>query len=56
MNDLITFETSTPRRTYKAYLKEPDKYDLYCGDLLLTLGIKGCDLYVVMRLFNGTKI
>jgi hypothetical protein len=37
MKELIEFKTTTPANTYKAYLKEADRYDLYCGPMLIAV-------------------
>jgi hypothetical protein len=52
---MIEFQTSMPSNRYKAYLKETG-YDLYCGPILLVLGIKESDLYVLMNLLRAKII
>lgn len=53
MKELIEFKTVMPANTYKAYLKEADKYDLYCGLILIAVGMYEADLYLLIQLLKG---
>jgi hypothetical protein len=45
-----------PSNIYKAYLKEDEVYDLYCGPLLIAIGIKESDLYSLISLLKGVML
>lgn len=56
MKNLIQFKTLMPSNIYKAYLKEDEVYDLYCGPLLIAIGIKESDLYSLISLLKGVML